>query len=64
MTAQRFDLQPAPPRAALAVTAAPASLDPSMRLRFGSFEIDQENCRLLRDGSEVPLEQRSFDMLC
>jgi DNA-binding winged helix-turn-helix (wHTH) protein len=35
-----------------------------MRLRFDGFEIDPEEGRLLRNGVEVPLERRSFEMLC
>lgn len=31
---------------------------------FDSFEIDREGARLLRAGVEVPLERKTFDLLC
>src|SRR5262245_38781262 len=31
---------------------------------FDSFEIDREGARLLRDGAPVPLERKTFDLLC
>lgn len=34
-----------------------------MRLVFDSFELDREGCRLFRDGVEVPVEPRVFDLL-
>lgn len=34
-----------------------------MGLAFGVFRIDSKAYRLLRDGDEVPLERRAFDML-
>lgn len=35
-----------------------------MRLSFDGFEIDQDGSRLVRDGTEVPLEPRTLDLLC
>lgn len=32
--------------------------------RADDFELDAQGFRLLRNGEEVPLERRSFDLLC
>ena len=47
-----------------AFSTQPASLQPHMRLVFDGFEIDQDGPRLVRDGTEVPLERRTLDLLC
>jgi DNA-binding winged helix-turn-helix (wHTH) protein/tetratricopeptide (TPR) repeat protein len=33
-------------------------------LVFDGFELDREGCRLFREGVEVPIERRVFDLLC
>ena len=35
-----------------------------MRVRFGPFTVDAETRQLLRDGSEVHLSPKAFDLLC
>ena len=35
-----------------------------MRVRFGPFTVDVETRQLLRDGSEVHLSPKAFDLLC
>ncbi len=42
--------------------ALPAS-DP-VRLRFGAFELDEANARLLRNGQATPLAPKPFALLC
>jgi len=36
----------------------------SLHIRFGEFELDQGNARLLRDGSPVALAPTPFELLC
>jgi DNA-binding winged helix-turn-helix (wHTH) protein len=47
-----------------AFSAQPANVRSQMRLVFDGFEIDQDGPRLVRDGTEVPLERRTLDLLC
>lgn len=35
-----------------------------MRLRFGPYTVDAETRQLLRDGSEIHLSPKAFDLLC
>lgn len=35
-----------------------------MRVRFGPFTVDAETRQLLRDGSEIHLSPKAFDLLC
>lgn len=35
-----------------------------LRVRFGAFELDEANARLLRDGRAVPLAPKPFALLC
>ena len=36
----------------------------SLRVRFGEFELDEANARLLRGGSAIPLSPTPFGLLC
>src|SRR5712671_4777308 len=40
-----------------------ASPGPPRRYRFGSFELQPDKRRLLRDGATIPLRPRAFDLL-
>lgn len=51
-------------RMATHVTADSASVRPSLQVRFGAFELDEANARLLRDGRAVPLAPTPFALLC
>jgi DNA-binding winged helix-turn-helix (wHTH) protein len=49
--------------------ATPATTDNSqdsepLRLRFGSFELDEADARLTRDGEPIPVAPRPFAVLC
>ena len=44
----------------MAVSAGPESL----HVRFGEFELDQGNARLLRAGAPVALAPTPFELLC
>ena len=35
-----------------------------MRLRFGPYIVDAETRQLLRDGSEIHLSPKAFDLFC
>jgi DNA-binding winged helix-turn-helix (wHTH) protein len=48
---------------ALADGLAPANVRSSDMLRFGRFELDPINCRLLREGCKVALKPRTFELL-
>ena len=47
-------------------SAPPGSLAPTqpVRVRFGEFELDEANARLLRDGKAVALAPTPFAVLC
>src|ERR1700741_2013530 len=40
-----------------------ASPGPPRRYRFGSFELELDERRLLKDGAAIPLRPRAFDLL-
>jgi DNA-binding winged helix-turn-helix (wHTH) protein len=40
-----------------------ASLGPPERYRFGPFELQPDNRRLLKDGETIALRPRAFDLL-
>jgi non-specific serine/threonine protein kinase len=40
-----------------------ASPGPPERYRFGSFELQSDNRRLLKDGAPISLRPRAFDLL-
>lgn len=42
----------------------PPPTEPSLRLRFDAFELDEADARLTRDGAPVPLAPRPFAVLC
>ena len=46
-----------------AVASLPAPAAPPVCLRFGRFELQAQQCQLLRDGQPVPLGARALDLL-
>jgi len=42
---------------------SPAAVDP-LRVRFGTFELDEANASLLRDGKAVAVAPTPFAVLC
>jgi DNA-binding winged helix-turn-helix (wHTH) protein len=45
-------------------TRVTSSVKRSLRLRFDGFELDEDDARLTRDGTPVPLAPRVFALLC
>ena len=47
-----------------AAASSLAAIENPVRMRFGAFELDETNARLLRDGRPLAVAPRPFAVLC